>query len=87
MANVELLPMADLAYAVLLEPDDGAVRAVVPSFPEIATFGDSEAKALAMARDAISLSLTYRCEHGLEIPPSDADSARLERVILAFPAA
>jgi predicted RNase H-like HicB family nuclease len=79
--------MADVSYAVLLEPDDGAVRAVVPAFPEIATFGADADEALAMARDAIGLSLAYRAEQGLDIPPGDADGARLERVVVSHPAA
>ncbi len=33
-----------------------------------------------MARDAIALSLEYRRDKGLEIPPSDGDDARLERI-------
>lgn len=87
MAHVETLGMADLAYAVLLEPEDGAVRVIVPAFPEIATFGEDIADALAMARDAISLSIAYRTERGLEVPASDADGARLETIVVTSPAA
>jgi antitoxin HicB len=70
-----------LRYAVVLEPDSaGAFNVIVPALPEIATFGTTVEHALAMARDAIQLSLAYRRDEGLEIPPSDADLARLETV-------
>ncbi len=78
--------MADFAYAVLMEPDDGSVRVVVPAFPEIATFADNAEEALAMARDAIERSMQYRREHHLDVPPSDADGARLERVVIGHSA-
>ena len=81
--------MPDLAYAVLLEPepDGSAFNVIVPALPEIATFGSTPERALEMAKDAIELSLAYRRDKGLEIPPSDADSARLERVYVTAPAA
>lgn len=82
MARAETLDMADLSYAVLLEPYGDAVRVVVPAFPEIATFGNDVSEALAMARDAIGLSLAFRAESGMEIPPSDATGAsRISRCI------
>lgn len=81
--------MPDLRYAVVLEPepDGSAVNVIVPAFPEIATFGETVEEALEMARDAIQLSLEYRRDEGLEIPASDADVARLERVSVTLPAA
>ncbi len=82
-----LANMAEFQYAILLEPDEGVIRVIVPAFPEIATFGDNEPHALVMARDAISLSIEYRRATGLEIPPSDADLARLARVVITTPAA
>ncbi|MGC8484317.1 MAG: type II toxin-antitoxin system HicB family antitoxin [Candidatus Baltobacteraceae bacterium] len=72
--------MANLQYAVLLEPDGDAVQVIVPAFPEIHTFGESVPDALAMARDAIELSLAYRRDQGLDIPQPDAETARLESV-------
>ncbi|MGH7754818.1 MAG: type II toxin-antitoxin system HicB family antitoxin [Vulcanimicrobiaceae bacterium] len=77
--------MAELAYAVILEPDDGAFSVIVPALPEVHTFGETLEEAMAMARDAIELSLEYRRDNGLEIPPSDADQARL--VTVTVPAA
>ena len=77
-----LMAMVDIAYAGILEPerDGSAFNVIVPALPEIATFGSTPEHALEMAKDAIELSLAYRHEKGLEIPPGDADSARLERV-------
>ncbi len=72
--------MPNLHYAVILEPDDGALQVIVPAFPEIHTFGENVQDALDMARDAIELSLAYRREEGLEIPAPDAGIARLESV-------
>jgi antitoxin HicB len=68
-------------------PDGSPFNVIVPALPEIATFGTSPEHALEMARDAIQLSLAYRRDEGLEIPPSDADVARLERVRVEIPAA
>ena len=67
-----------LRYAVVLEPDEDAFQVIVPAFPEIHTFGETVEDALAMARDAIELSIAVRRGEGTEIPPPDADEARLE---------
>jgi predicted RNase H-like HicB family nuclease len=69
------------------EPDGSAFNVIVPALPEVATFGNTPEHAIQMAREAIELSLEYRRDKGLEIPPSDADSARLERVSVTYPAA
>ena len=82
--------MADaLRYAVVLEPepDGSAWNVIVPALPEVHTFGDTPEEAIAMAREAIELCLAARRDQGDEIPASDADSARLERVVVAVPAA
>ncbi len=79
--------MTELRYAVVLEPspiaEGGGYSVTVPALPEIATEGASADEALAMARDAITLSLQARRDLGLEIPPSDAEGARLEIVKIA----
>lgn len=79
--------MADLRYTVVIEPDDGAFSVIVPAFPEISTFGETHESALEMARDAIRLSLEYREDKGLDIPASDVDQTRIERVAITYPAA
>jgi antitoxin HicB len=83
--------MADLRYAVVLEPcpshEGGGFTVTVPALPEIVTQGDTLDDALVMARDAIELSLSVRLDEGMDIPPSDADGARLEIVAVRPPAA
>ena len=55
----------------------------VPVLPEIVTYGEDEAEALAMAKDAIELALACRQERGEEIPDSDAVVVRSVRVSIA----
>jgi predicted RNase H-like HicB family nuclease len=75
--------MDALAYAVILEPEaEGGFSVSVPAFPEIHTQGEDVEDALAMARDAIQLSLAVRRDEGDEIPVSDADAVRIERVVI-----
>lgn len=74
--------MADLRYAVVLEPcspeEGGGYTVTVPALPEIVTQGNDLEEALRMAQDAIELTLSVRRDEGMDIPPSDADGARLE---------
>jgi len=77
----------DLRYVVILEPEGGAFNVIVPALPEVATFGSTAEEALAMARDAIELSLKYRREKGIDIPASDAGIARVETISVTIPAA
>lgn len=56
-------------YTILLEPaDEGGFMVRVPALPEIVTEGDTEAEALAMAEDTITLVLASRRERGEPIP-------------------
>ncbi|MEA2664415.1 MAG: HicB like antitoxin of bacterial toxin-antitoxin system [Candidatus Eremiobacteraeota bacterium] len=72
---------APLAYRVLLEADDDMLRAIIPAFPSIFTFGTDREHALAMAKEAIELEIEMARERGLPIPPPDADVPMLvERV-------
>ena len=49
------------ALTVALEPQpEGGFTVHVPALPEVVTEGETEAEALAMARDAIRLVLDYR---------------------------
>ncbi|MBV8067194.1 MAG: type II toxin-antitoxin system HicB family antitoxin [Candidatus Eremiobacteraeota bacterium] len=74
-----------------LEPcaasEGGGFTVTVPALPGIVTQGEDVEDALAMARDAIELSLSVRRDEGDEIPPSDAEYARLEIVAVSVPAA
>ena len=75
--------MDSLAYAVILEPEAaGGFSVTVPAFPEIHTQGESVDDALALARDAIELSVAVRRDEGEELPAPDADSVRVERVVI-----
>ncbi|MGH6943639.1 MAG: type II toxin-antitoxin system HicB family antitoxin [Geminicoccaceae bacterium] len=56
-------------YTVILEPqEEGGFNVHVPALPEVVTYGETEAEALAMAEDAIRLAISYRVDHG-EPPP------------------
>jgi antitoxin HicB len=57
------------SFTVILEPlEEGGFNVLVPGLPEVATFGETEAEALAMAEDAIRLAVSYRLDHGQELP-------------------
>jgi predicted RNase H-like HicB family nuclease len=79
--------MDTLAYAVIPEPEaDGGFIVAVPAFPEIHTQGEDVQDvqdAPMMARDAIQLSLSVRRNEGEDIPAPDADSVRMERVVIS----
>jgi antitoxin HicB len=79
----------ELRYVVVLkpEPDGSAYNVIVPAFPEAHTFGETVDEALAMAREVIELCLEDRQANGDEIPPSDADTVKLEAVTVRVPAA
>lgn len=71
------------SYTVILEPQsEGGFTVHVPALPEVTTEGDSEAEALAMAKDAIGLALSYRRDHGLEIPADMATPPAVRKVTL-----
>ena len=60
------------SFTILLEPQaEGGYSVLVPALPEVATEGETEVEALAMAREAIELALEYRRDHSMDIP-SDA---------------
>jgi antitoxin HicB len=56
-------------YTVVLEPaEEGGFIVHVPALPEVCTAGDTEAEALAMAKDAIELVIASRIERGEPMP-------------------
>jgi antitoxin HicB len=64
-------------YTVILEPaEEGGFVVHVPALPEVVTEGDSEADALAMAKEAIELALEARIAEGEEIPAEQAPHMR-----------
>jgi antitoxin HicB len=59
-------------YTITLRPEpEGGFTVRVPALPEIVTYGEDVAEALAMAKDAIELVLLSRRERGEDIPDSD----------------
>lgn len=60
-------------YTIILEPaDEGGYVVHVPALPEVVTEGETEAEALAMAKDAIELVIASRRERGEPIPMESA---------------
>ena len=59
----------DLAYSLILEPDDnGTILVTCPDLPEVTTFGEDEDDALIRARDAIEEALAARIANRQDIP-------------------
>jgi antitoxin HicB len=60
---------ATRTYTVILEPaEEGGFTVHVPALPEVVTEGETEAEALAMAKEAIELALEERLAEGEAIP-------------------
>jgi antitoxin HicB len=58
-----------LAYPIDLTPDeDGTILATCPDLPELTTFGETEADALAHADDALAEAIAARLHGFTEIP-------------------
>jgi antitoxin HicB len=71
-------------FVVVLEPEEGGGFTVrVPALPEIVTYGQDEAEALAMAEDAIRLVLEDMTERGEPIPPAPTPRIREITITLA----
>jgi antitoxin HicB len=59
-------------FSIILEPQaGGGFTVLVPALPEVVTEGDTEAEAVANAKEAIRAVLAYRQDHSIAIP-SDA---------------
>ena len=57
-------------YPVVLERlEEGGFQVYVPALPEIVTWGDDEAHALDMAKEAIELVVEDRLANGEPLPP------------------
>lgn len=64
-------------FTVILEAEEeGGFTVRVPSLPEIVTYGEDEAEALAMAEDAIRLVLEDCAARGEPIPNGDPPRIR-----------
>ena len=65
--------MTKRTYAIILEPQAvGGYTVTVPALPE----GDTEAEAIAMAREAIELAIDCRRSVGMDIPPGTGPVVR-----------
>lgn len=74
----------EYSFTVVLEPvEEGGFLVFVPALPEINTYGETEAEALAAAEDAIRLVIEYRRDNGEPIPT--ATEPRVQRVRVAVP--
>ena len=72
------------AFDVLLRPEpEGGFTVRVPAFPEIVTWGDDEAEALAMAQEAIELVIEDRLARGEPVPAADAMRLRSVEVAVS----
>jgi len=73
------------SYTITLRPEpEGGFTVLVPAFPEIVTYGEDVPEALAMAKDAIELSLEHRIAEGMDVPvPEDT---KVEHVTVLVPA-
>ena len=72
-------------FTVVLEPEEeGGFTVRVPSFPEIVTYGNDEAEALAMAEDAIRLVLEDSLARGEPLP--NGEPARIREVTITIAA-
>jgi antitoxin HicB len=73
-------------YSVVLQPEpEGGFTVRVPAFPEIVTYGETENEALAMAKEAIELSVEHRLAEHDDIPSPDI--ALLRNVTVPLPSA
>ncbi len=73
-------------FAVVLRPEpEGGFTVRVPALPEIVTYGENEAEALAMAEDAIRLVLEDRAAHG-EMIDTEPSELRLREVTVTVAA-
>lgn len=65
------------SFTVVLEPqEEGGYTVLVPALPEVVTEGETEAEALANAREAIRAVLEYRRDSGIAIPPDALPEVR-----------
>ena len=69
-------------FEVVIENDRGTFLAFVPALPEVRTHGDTVEHALAMATEAIEVSLEYRRANNLPVPSAHSRLIRTVRVPL-----
>ena len=58
-----------MTFAIVMRPEpEGGFTVRVPELPEIVTYGEDEAEALTMAKEAIELVIESRTERGEPLP-------------------
>ena len=57
-----------LAYPIAFTEDDGTLLVTSPDFPELTTFGEDRAEAVARAVDALEEAIAARMHSRLDIP-------------------
>jgi antitoxin HicB len=66
-----------LEFTIVLEPQpEGGFTVSVPALLEVVTEGDTEAEALAAAKEAIGAILEYRKDHGIPLPKDAQPTVR-----------
>ena len=65
-----------LSYPIEFEADDATVLATSPDFPELTTFGEDRAEALARAADALEEAIAARIHRSEGIPSPSAGDDR-----------
>ena len=77
--------MTRRTYAIVLEPQEegGYTVLQVPALPEVVTEGDTEAEAVAMAREAIELAIEHRFSKGMVIPTGTGPVVREIAIVAA----
>ena len=66
-----------LQYTVSLRPEpEGGFTVLVPALPEIVSFGENEAHAMEMAKEAIEVALEIRREQGETLPQNSVITGR-----------
>ena len=76
--------MTQRTYAIVLEPqEEGGYTVTVPALPEVVTEGDTEAEAIAMAREAIELAIEHRLSKGVDVPTGTGTVVREIAIVAA----
>lgn len=74
-----------MLYQLILEPDDdGSVLVTCPDLPEVTSFGEDEADAIAHGADAVMEAIAARMDAFQDIPAPSADGAYFAKVPLAM---
>jgi antitoxin HicB len=80
-ATLDTAMPSERTYTIVLDPDpEGGFVVHVPALPEVCTQGDTEADALANAREAIELAVEERMSAGEPVPGDQIPQVRKVKV-------